>query len=47
MPLYSSYLPANISGNLFHAVANIPTENNVAYHSKMGNLALCFLAGGR
>lgn len=46
MTLYSSYLPADISNNLFHGVANV-LKLKVTWFTinKMGNLALWFFTG--
>lgn len=46
MTLYSSYLPADISNNLFHGVANV-LKLKVTWFTinKMGNLALRFFTG--
>lgn len=46
MPLYSSYLPANISDHLeLHAVPVFFTENNLVYHKENGELGSVFLQG--
>lgn len=48
MTSYSSYLPADISNNLFRRVADVLERKVVRVaKNKMGNLALWFCAGER